>query len=107
MSTPDADYNHQEWRDALGDTPARDFRRRIFSCSPAMVKKQPVNGHRMWTEYDPATFSDAEYDIVPGMWDHEHCSVCGEKIQEGDTFWQNSQKLILCLTCYAKFQKRA
>lgn len=71
-----------------------------------MVKKESVNGHRMWTEYDPDTFSEAEYEIVPGMWDHEHCAICWKRVQEGDPFWQNSEKHILCPSCHARFQKR-
>jgi hypothetical protein len=99
------EYDEQVWRDALGNAPARDFASRVFVSKPAMVKKEPVNGHRMWTEYDPAKFSEEEYEMVPGMWDHEHCRVCWQKIQEGDTYWQNSQRQILCPSCYETFQK--
>ena len=72
-----------------------------------MVKKVTVNGHRMWTQYDPAKFSKAEYDIFEGMWDHEHCAVCWQKIQTGDPYWQNSQNFILCPVCHEKFQTRS
>jgi hypothetical protein len=90
----------------LETAPARDFTSQIFSSAPAMVKKEPVNGLRIWTKYDPATFSDSEYEIVPGMWDHEHCSICWKKIQEGAPYWQNSQKHILCNACHDTFQRR-
>ena len=96
----------QWWVHALGTAPVRDFTLRVFSVKPAMVKKEPVNGHRMWTEYDSAKYSEADYDLVPGMWDHEHCAICFGKIQEGDTYFQNSQKHILCPSCYKKFQER-
>lgn len=96
----------QWWVHALGTSPAPDFTPRVFSVKPAMVKKEPVNGHRMWTEYDPEKFSEVEYDVVPGMWDHEHCAICYAKIQEGDAYWQNSQRQILCPDCHAKFLQR-
>ncbi len=96
----------QWWVHALGAAPMRDFTSRVFTRKPAMVKKEPVNGHRMWTEYDPTRFSEEEYDLVPGMWDHEHCAICFAKIQEGDTYWQNSRRQILCPSCHEKFEKR-
>lgn len=100
-----ADPDEKQWRDALGTQPARDFQLRVFYSAPAMVKKEPVNGHRMWSKYDPTKFSDAEYELMPGMWDHEHCAICWEKIGEGDAYWENSQKRILCPTCHAKFER--
>ena len=102
----DQDRNEKIWRDALGSSPARDFTSRVFACKPAMVKKTLVNGHRMWTEYDPSKFSAEEYEIVPGMWDHEHCAICSAKIREGDSYWQNSEWHILCPRCHDTFEKR-
>ena len=103
---PSEEFDDKHWSDALGSSPARDFTSRLFTCKPAMVKKELVNGHREWTEYDPARFTPEEYEIVPGMWDHEHCAVCWQKIEEGDTYWENSHKDILCPACHAAFQNR-
>jgi hypothetical protein len=94
------------WWDGLGDSPARDFVRKEFACSAAMVKRTPEHGRRMWTKYDADNFSDAEYEIVPGLWDHEHCTVCWLKIQKGDAFWQNSEDHVLCEGCYELFKNR-
>jgi hypothetical protein len=104
--TPEEEYEEQNWRDALGTAPKRDFTQRVFACTPAMVKKELVKGARMWSQYDPAKFTKEEYDIVEGMWDHEHCAVCWHRILTGDTYWQNSQNFILCPGCHEKFQKR-
>lgn len=104
--TPEEEYEERQWRDALGAAPKRDFVQRAFACTPAMVKKELVNGHRMWSQYDPAKFTKEEYDIVDGMWDHEHCAICYAKIKTGDAYWQNSQNFILCPVCHEKFQKR-
>jgi len=101
------DSEEKLWTDALGGSPARDFVRKVFSCEPAMVKRELEHGMRMWAKYDPATYTEKEYEIVPGMWDHEHCSVCWHKILEGKPFWQNSQDHILCVSCNATFQKRS
>jgi hypothetical protein len=103
---PEEEHEEGNWRDALGDAPKHDFVKRVFACSPAMVKKEPVNGHRMWSKYDPARFSIEEYEVVEGMWDHEHCSVCWQKIQTGNPYWLNSQNFILCPGCCEKFQER-
>jgi|GEM_PF-3913907 len=86
--TPEEEVEEKNWRDALGTAPERDFTRRSFVCAPAMVKKELVNGHRTWSPYDPSKFSKEEYDLVEGMWDHEHCAVCWQKIQAGDPYWQ-------------------
>jgi hypothetical protein len=98
--------DEQWWVHALGRAPARDFTSHVFIPKAAMVSKQPVNGHRMWTEYDATKFTEEEYEIVPGMWDHEHCAICFADIREGDTYFQNSQRRILCPDCRAKFEKR-
>jgi hypothetical protein len=100
------EFDDKHWQDALGSAPVLDFTSRVFTCKAAMVKKEPVNGHRIWTEYDPATFSEEEYEIIPGMWDHEHCAVCWARIQESDQYWENSERQILCPKCHAALQKR-
>ena len=44
MSAPEHDDDDQEWRDALGNAPARDFTESIFSAPAAIVKREPING---------------------------------------------------------------
>ncbi len=82
-----------------------DFALLTFAKSPAMVKREPVNGHRMWTKFDPAEFNERGCELVPDMWDHEHCRICWLSIQDGDGFWENSEKHILCLECYEEFRR--
>src|SRR4029450_8153374 len=102
-----ANLTDPKFADPLGTSPLLDFAERVFASSPAMVKKEPVNGHRMWTKFDESRYNATEYDIVAGMWDHEHCSVCYERIADGDRYWENSESHILCPQCYEEFQATA
>jgi hypothetical protein len=104
--TPEQQAEDQIWLNALGSDPKRDFMERVFKPVAAMVKKEPVHGHRMWMPFDEATFSTEKYDLIEGMWDHEHCAICWERIEEGNAYWMNSQNFILCPTCHGKFQSR-
>lgn len=98
--------SEQEWIDALGGEAKGDFVLQTFRKSPAMVAREPVNGHRMWTKYDPAVFDERVYELVPDMWDHEHCVICWDKILDGDGFWENGDGRILCEECHGEFLKR-
>ena len=105
--TPEQQAEDKLWTDMLGAEPKRDFVLRTFNSSPAMVKKEPVNGHRMWTQFDPERYTKEEWDIVEGMWNHEECSICLIHIDEADPYWVSSENHILCPGCYEKFQKRS
>jgi hypothetical protein len=106
-SNPVANLTDPRFADPLGAHPRLDFVLRSFIPSAAMVMKTPQNGQRVWKKYDVITFSEKEYDIVPGMWDHEHCSVCWLRIAAGDGYWENSESHILCPSCHEEFQKIA
>ena len=90
---------------SLGEELTLDFHPHLFHAAPAMVKKDPVNGMRMCTKYDPEKYSPEEYDIIEGMWDHEHCAVCYAKFVDGDTYMVNSRDQILCEDCLEKVKK--
>ena len=84
----------------------RQFVQRTFSAQPALVAKEAVNGHRMWKEYDGKPYDSSRYDLVEGMWDHEHCSICFFKITDGFTYWENTKRIkLLCDACYETFSK--
>jgi hypothetical protein len=91
--------------EALGSNPILDFCHHVFSPSPAMVQKELVNGHRMWRKFEEGEYNAEKYDIVPGMWDREHCSVCSSRIVEGNRYWENSEAHVLCPDCYERFRE--
>ena len=97
------DEYHRGLFSEIGD---RDFVQRTFSVRPALVAKEPVNGHRMWKDYHGEPYDKSKFDLVEGMWDHEHCSVCWFSIKEGFTYWENAKRIkLLCDACYEAFTK--
>ena len=81
-----------------------DFQPRTFSVQPALVAKEPVNGHRVWHNYHGGSYDSSKFDLVTGAWDHEHCSVCFFTIKEGYTYWQNGVGVtLLCDACHNAF----
>lgn len=106
MSKPDRfRLTDRKFAEPLGERPLLDFTARIFVVGPAMVRKRPVNGHRLWTRLDPERFNEDDYEIVEGKWDHEDCVVCWTRISPGDEYWENSERHVLCAACHAELQK--
>jgi hypothetical protein len=98
----DDDYH----RKAFAEIRRRDFQQVTFSTRPALVAREPVNGHRMWKDYHGEPYDESKFDLVEGMWDHEHCSVCWFSIQDKHTYWQNEGRIqLLCDACYEAFSK--
>ena len=92
-----------KFAEPLGERPRLDFALKTFAVAPAMVKKKPVTGHRLWSKLDPERFNEEEHEIVEGKWDHEHCAVCWERIVAEAEYWENSEKHILCPKCHSEF----
>ena len=81
-----------------------DFQQCTFSIQPALVAKEPVNGHRVWHNYNGESYDPSKFNLVTGAWDHEHCSVCFFTIKEGHTYWQNGGGVtLLCDACHDAF----
>jgi|SRR5215831_11276484 len=98
--------NDEATTKAFAEIRDRQFEQRTFSTRPALVAKQLVNGHRMTRDYHGEPYDAAAFDLVEGMWDHEHCSVCWFKIKDGYTYWENQKRIILlCDACYEAFTK--
>jgi len=43
--------------------------------------------------------------LVPGGWDHEHCELCREHIDNGDFGYQDKDDNWLCENCYDRYVK--
>ncbi|MGA2177012.1 MAG: hypothetical protein ABSH38_18715 [Verrucomicrobiota bacterium] len=94
------------YRKAFAQIRDRHFEQRTFSSRPALVAKEPLNGHRMWKDYHGEQYDKSEFDLVEGMWDHEHCSVCWFTIKDGYTYWENDRRIkLLCDACHEAFTR--
>jgi hypothetical protein len=98
----DDDYYRKEFA-GIAD---RAFVQRTFASRSALVAKKPVNGHRMWADYHGQAYDESAFDLVEGMWDHDHCDLCWFTITDGFTYWENSNRIKrLCDACYEAFTK--
>lgn len=44
-------------------------------------------GHRLRVLYQGGGFDPARFTLVPGGWDHEHCSRCGGTVEPMTLCW--------------------
>lgn len=45
-------------------------------------------------------------EVEPGGWDHEHCDLCGDRIDAANPIgYRDSEKHFLCLRCYERYAK--
>ena len=94
------------YRKAFAEIPDRRFEQRSFIPRAALVAKEPVDGWQMRKDYHGEPYDAASFDLVEGMWDHEHCSVCWFRIENGNTYWENNGRVkLLCDACYEVFSK--
>jgi hypothetical protein len=100
-SGDNSNFHNEQFRKALLAIMDRRFEQRTFSLRPALVTKEPVNGQRMWKEYHGERYDNSKFDLVEGMWGHEHCSVCWFSITDGYTYWENHKRIkLLCDACH-------
>lgn len=98
-----SDYSQSRFNEIVDKT----FTHETFHAYPALVSKAPVNGHRMWSPYYGGDYDKEKFDLVEGMWDHEHCSICDFKIKDGHSYWSNLKRIrLLCDECYDYFKKQ-
>jgi len=91
---------------AFAEIRDRHFEQRTFSSRPALVAKETANGCRESKDYHDGPYDRAKYELAPGVWDHDHCSVCFFSIKDGHTYWENHSRIILlCDACYEIFTK--
>ena len=94
------------YRKQFAEIRDRNFVQRTVASHPALVAKEPVNGHRMWQDYHGEPYDAAKFDLVEGMWNHDHCSICWFTIKDGYTYWENEKRIkLLCDSCYEALTK--
>jgi hypothetical protein len=94
ISRDDAYYTHE-----FSEIKNCAFRQRTFSVHASLVAKETVIGQCFWKEYDGGSYDHAQFELVEGMWDHEHCSICFFSITEGFTYWENENRKKTFMRC--------
>ena len=103
---PTIDRNHDYYKRTWDEIIDKKFVQTVFVPYPALVNKEPVNGWRRWGPYDGGQYDHHKYEVVKGMWDHEHCCICNFRIREGHSYWFNEgQVRLLCDECYQYYRK--
>jgi hypothetical protein len=106
MRSGDPTINRHDdyYRSRFTEIVDKNFAVETFHAYPALVSKEPVNGHRMWSPYYGGDYDKEKFDMVDGMWDHEHCSICESKIRDDNSYWSNGKRVrLLCDECHDYF----
>ena len=95
---PAPDWEHRD--KVFAAIEERDFAHKTFHPIPALRSRADPG---RWTRYHGQTFDAGEWELVEGMWDHEHCEVCFAHIEPGMTYWASSRDTFLCDCCYDRY----
>jgi hypothetical protein len=95
----DQDWSYYDQQ--MAEVSDRQFIRHTFHEYPSLRSKHPQAGWFVSKPYKGDPFNDSEWTLLPGGWDHEHCSLCFEKVTEGMNYWANANEVtILCERCH-------
>jgi len=101
---PAINRNDASYRSRFTEIVDKHFTKETDHAYPALVSKVPVNGHRLWKPYDGGDYDKEQFDIVHGVRDQEHCSICDFKIRDEHTCWTNENRAcLLCDECHDVF----
>jgi hypothetical protein len=93
------DYNYFSVRLEFDSIDDKKFRQIVLHSLPDLVNKKDGS----WKPYTEGEYDEEKFEIVDGMWDHEHCDICNFSIGEDYTYWVNSDSNILCDECHDHF----
>jgi len=96
-------YEHDGWdgeyyQSSLRNIAKFDFQQKTFMPYAGLVSQE--GDLRKTVPYTGQDYDELTHTVVPGRWDHEHCYVCGFRIDEGFTYWENSDGLGVCDVCH-------
>jgi hypothetical protein len=95
---------HQIWM--IEEGPA-GWTEQVFSASDAVEDHVIGTDGQSWRRLRKAPsvlLPDSSNRIVPGGWDHEHCSVCNTHVDPNDRFFYSpNHNEYLCVSCYEKY----
>jgi len=91
------DYNYFATQIQFDYIDDKQFRQIVFQSQPALFNKK----EGVCQAYNGGEYDKTKFDLVDGMWDHEHCDICGFSIREDYTCWVNTNNVnMLCDECY-------
>jgi len=79
----------------------RDFSfvQREFATGPGLVSRSDGSGWKSAAPFTGQAYDASKFDVVDGAWDHDHCYVCEFRLDDGYSYWQNGDGVIVCDTC--------
>ena len=79
----------------------RAFGRKVFREYQSLRSlRADAAGYFVSKPYHGEPFDEAVWSLIPGGWDHEHCSLCFNRIVDGMIYWANRGEVnILCDDC--------
>jgi hypothetical protein len=75
---------------------------------PADQRWFPADGgHLVKWRHRGELFDGASFQLEPGGWDHEHCSVCNGTIKAREDCWvsKRGQFILLCKRCHGRLEE--
>jgi hypothetical protein len=76
-----------------------------YPCLHSIQPLADLGGRHVWRPYTGGPYDPNMWEVVEGGWDHEHCSVCGARIIDGDWYWANEDRgneVDLCEACHPR-----
>lgn len=71
------------------------------------TKLEPLDGSGVMSRHYPSgdqtPVGSPKARIIPGGWDHEHCSLCKEHIDAGQLGYCDPDKRWICEKCYERY----
>ena len=93
-------WNDEYYQVVLRDLHTTDFVQGTFTAKPGLVARSQ-GGYTVSSEYHGQPFDADKQEVVPGHWDHEHCTVCRFRIEPGHTYWESRDTVwLLCDVCH-------
>ena len=89
MKSGDYSFSHENeyHRKEFSRISNRIFTQKTFSSQHALFAREAP---RFWREFRGEQYDPAKFELVRRGWDHEHCTICCFKIEDGFTYWENA-----------------
>ena len=97
---PITNWGDEYYQSSLTAIKNFEFTNHVFQDGPALVSRPDGSGWKSGTPYRGQEFDPAKADVVEGAWDHDHCYVCGWRLESGDSYWANRDGVTLCDVCH-------
>ena len=98
-SSEDRNWADEYYGERIRQVSDRAFIELRFEPQSALVARQSEGGYRHVRLYDGEPFDESRFELVDRAWDHEHCFVCGDRIEPGMVYWLNQDAQCFCRVC--------